>query len=97
MPKRDDDELEDEFVARVRRQAKRIEKARGHDGQSLWRYVGLVGSIGWSVVIPMIIGGLLGRWMDLKFETGYVWSLGLFLLGLVIGALNAWRTVERDM
>jgi len=92
-----DDELEDEFETRVRRQRARIEKGRREKGQSFWQYVGLFGAVGWSVVIPLVLGGVVGRWIDLRYETGHFWSLSLLLLGLVVGALNGWRVVNKDM
>jgi len=98
MPARDDDdELEDEFEVRVRRQRERIEKGRAERQESFWNYLGLFGVVGWSVIIPMVIGVLLGRWMDHSFGTVYRWTLGLLIMGLVIGCLNAWRIVNKDM
>ena len=75
MPARDDDdELEDEFEVRVRRQRERIEKGRAERQESFWNYLGLFGVVGWSVIIPMVIGVLLGRWMDHSFGTVYRWT-----------------------
>jgi len=91
-----DDELEDEFEARVDQQRRRIEKGRAEKGDSLWNYLGLFGVVGWSVIIPLLIGVFVGMWMDKRFDTGYVWSLGLLLLGLVIGCVNAWRIVTKE-
>jgi len=70
MCARDSDELEDEFEARVARQTKRIEKGRREKGRSFWSYVGLIGTIGWSVVVPMLLGVFLGLWLDRRFGTG---------------------------
>ncbi|NQT82267.1 AtpZ/AtpI family protein [bacterium] len=92
----DEEELEDEFEARVRRQRELIEKGRREKGQSFWRYVGLIGAVGWSVVVPMALGVLLGLWLDRKFQTGSRWTLALLLLGLSVGCLNAWRTITKE-
>jgi ATP synthase protein I len=99
MPERDrDDEFDDAFETHVARQSERIRKGKAQrEDKSFWRYVGLFGAVGWSVVIPMLIGGLVGRWIDLEFGGGYFWSVSLLLLGAVIGALNGWRVVEKDM
>lgn len=91
-----EEELEDEFEMRVARQRARIEQGRREKDRSFWRYVGLIGSVGWGVVVPMLLGTLLGLWLDRKFETGSKLTLGLLMFGLFIGCLNAWRTVTKE-
>jgi ATP synthase protein I len=91
-----DDELEDEFEAGVQRQRELIERGRREHGQSFWRYVGLIGVVGWSVVVPMAIGVLLGLWIDRKYHTGSRWTLILLLFGLCIGCVNAWRMITKE-
>jgi len=96
MPARDDGELDDEFEVRVRRQTERIEKGRREKGQSFWNYVGLIGTIGWSVVIPMVGGVLLGRYLDRRSGGGWRWTLGLLVFGLALGCWSAWRSITRE-
>lgn len=91
-----EEELEDEFEVRVRRQRARIEKGRREKGQSFWRYVGLMGAVGWSVALPMVLAVLLGLWLDGKFASGSKWTLGLLLFGLAVGCLNAWRLITKE-
>lgn len=96
FPRDDDDELEDEFEARVRRQRERIEQGRREKGITFWRYVGLIGAVGWGVVAPMVLGIVLGRLIDQKAEMEYEWTLGLLVLGLAVGCYNAWRMVTKE-
>jgi len=91
-----DDDLEDEFEMRVERQRRRIEAARGKEGQSFWAYVGLIGTVGWSVVVPMVMGVFLGMWLDRRYGTGSKWTLGLLVFGLAIGCFNAWRSITKE-
>lgn len=91
-----DEELEDEFEARVRRQRKLMEEGRAESGQSFWSYLGLIGVVGWSVVVPMVLGILAGLWLDGRFTAGYTWTLGLMLLGLCVGCINTWRMITRE-
>lgn len=93
---REEEELEDEFAVRIRRQSERIERGRREHGQSFWRYLGLIGTVGWSVVVPMTLGALLGMYIDKKTDTDYQWTLGLLVFGLFIGCLNAWRTITKE-
>jgi ATP synthase protein I len=99
MPERSrDDEFDDAFETHVARQSERIEKGKAQrEDKSFWRYLGLFGSVGWSIVIPMLIGGLLGRWIDAGSGGGHFWSISLLALGTLVGALNGWRVVEKDM
>ena len=94
--KENEDELEDEFEVRVQRQRARIEKGRREEGRSFWSYLGLIGAVGWSVVVPMTLGVLLGLWLDRKYGSGTKWTLGLLVFGLVVGCLNAWRLISKE-
>ena len=95
MP-RDEEWLDDEFEQRVKQQCQRIRKSRAEDEGSLWRYLGLLGMVGWSVVVPMALGALLGFWIDTQWETDDSWTLGLLVIGLAMGCFNAWRAITRE-
>jgi len=45
--------------------------------------------------VPMVLGVLLGRWLDGRFEKGY-WAPGLLVFGLAIGCYNAWRMIVKE-
>jgi len=90
------DELDDEFEVQIARQSARIERGKKEKGDSFWMYVGLIGVVGWSVVLPMLIGVLLGQWIDRRYGTGYVWTLSLMAFGLCMGCYNAWRSVTKE-
>ena len=92
----DKDEFEDEFELRIRRQRARIEKGRREKDRSFWGYVGLIGAVGWSIVVPMVVGALLGSWLDRRHDTGWKWTLGLLVFGLAAGCFNAWRVATRE-
>lgn len=97
MPEPDKDEmLDDEFEVSVRRQRERIERAREETEGSVWRYLGLLGVVGWSVALPALLGALLGAWIDARAETGTRWTLGLLVLGLAVGCFNAWRMMTEE-
>ena len=89
------DELDDEFEIHVEKARRRIEQGRRDRGESFWGYVGLIGAVGWSVVVPMVLGVLLGLWLDHKLG-GFTWTLSLMVFGLAVGCLNAWRTITRE-
>jgi ATP synthase protein I len=85
---------EDPFVAEVRRQAERAERARHI---TFWQGMGLVGSVGWMVAVPTVGGALLGRWLDRHFASGVFWTLSLLLAGVTLGCISTWRQIKRDI
>ncbi|MCC6543592.1 MAG: AtpZ/AtpI family protein [Nitrospirae bacterium] len=64
--------------------------------QGVWFGLGMMGLIGWSVVVPTLLGALLGIWLDKRYPGGHSWTLTLLVAGLVIGCLNAWHWVARE-
>ncbi|MFW5858354.1 MAG: AtpZ/AtpI family protein [Planctomycetota bacterium] len=93
---RDEDLFDDEYERRVGRQCGRMREARKTSGGSLWRYLGLIGMVGWSVAIPTALGAVLGGWLEATFALNDAWTFALVLCGLVVGCVNAWRAITRE-
>ena len=85
---------EDPFVSEIRRQAKRANKNRH---STFWRGLASVGSVGWMVSLPAVVGALVGRWLDIEFASGIFWTLSLLVGGLLLGCAAAWRHVDREL
>lgn len=85
---------ENHFVKEVRRQAERARRGRQ---MSFWQGLGLVGAVGWMVVLPALIGAFVGRWLDQRFEKGIFWTLSLLVIGLILGCIGAWRHVKGQL
>ena len=71
-------------------------KARRNSTQGVWFGLGMMGLIGWSVVVPTLLGAALGLWLDNRHPGSYSWTLMLLVIGLVIGCLNAWHWVRKQ-
>ncbi len=71
-------------------------KARRHSAQEVWFGLGMMGLIGWSVVIPTLVGAALGIWLDRHYPGKHGWTLALLAAGLAIGCFNAWRWVAKE-
>jgi ATP synthase protein I len=56
----------------------------------------LMGSLGWLIVIPALLGIALGAWLDRTFGTGVFWSGALLVAGLAIGCWMAWQRVAQE-
>jgi len=84
------------FSREVGAKAARKLKARRNSTQGVWFGLGMMGLIGWSVVVPTLLGAALGIWLDNRHPGSYSWTLMLLVIGLVIGCLNAWHWVDKQ-
>ena len=64
--------------------------------QGVWAGLGMMGLVGWSVVVPTLLGTALGIWLDKHHPGKHPWTLALLVLGLALGCLNAWHWVARE-
>jgi ATP synthase protein I len=64
---------------------------------SPWEALGLVGALGFTIAIPLVLGTFLGNYLDgLTHHTPLFLMLGL-LLGLIVGIYGAYRLFSRFM
>jgi ATP synthase protein I len=84
------------FSRAVGEKAARKLKARRNPKRGVWFGLGMMGLIGWSVVVPMLLGAALGFWLDSRLSGSYSWTLILLVTGLCLGCLNAWRWVVKE-
>ncbi len=85
-----------EFIQEVGKKAERKLKAQRQTVPGVWFGLGMVGLIGWSVVIPTLLGAALGAWLDEQQAGGHSWTLALLVAGLVLGCFNAWRWIANE-
>ncbi len=83
----------DKSVERRRRQIARWEK---EGERSLGQNLAMIGSLGWSIVIPMLAGIFAGRWLDQRLGTGITLTAALLFLGLAVGSWSAWRRMRKE-
>ena len=81
---------------RVHRKAERIKRGRKEGDRGFWQNLGLIGSVGWMVVLPAVGGGFLGRYIDRKTESTISWALTLLVVGLAAGCFAAWRHLREE-
>lgn len=84
------------FEKEVGVKAARKLKARRNAGQGVWFGLGMMGLIGWSVVVPTLLGAALGIWLDQHNPGKHAWTLALLMAGLTLGCFNAWRWVANQ-
>jgi ATP synthase protein I len=86
----------DLMARQVAAKAERKMRARRDGAPGVWSGLGMMGLIGWSVVVPTLLGAALGIWLDARHPGAHPWSLALLMAGLVLGCLNAWRWVAHQ-
>ena len=66
-----------------------IKKAKAMENRKnrqLYLNAAILGTYGWNISIPVIIGVIIGRWLDNKFPLPPMsWTLNLILIGFIIG------------
>ncbi len=64
--------------------------------RSLGQNLAMIGTLGWTIVTPTLIGIFIGRWLDRRFDMGIFWTLGLLVAGLAIGCTLAWKRMYNE-
>jgi ATP synthase protein I len=83
------------FAGEIGAKVARKLKAR-KSTQGAWFGFRMFGLVGWSVVVPTLIGAMLGRWLDENHPGKHSWTLTLLIIGLCLGCLNAWHWIVKE-
>ena len=86
----------DLLASKVAGQAARKLRARRDGAPGVWSGLGMMGLVGWSVVVPTLLGAALGLWLDHRHAGTHSWTLALLVAGLTLGCLNAWHWVAKE-
>jgi ATP synthase protein I len=84
------------FSKVVQKKESRKVYAQKKDARNIWLGLGTFGIIGWSIVIPIVLGLLLGIWLDKHYPISYSWTLTLLFLALTVGCINAWHWITKE-
>ena len=90
-PSEDGSTLAGQIGAKAARKLKARKSTTG-----VWFGLGMMGLIGWSVVVPTLLGAALGVWLDKHHPGTHPWTLALMVVGLTVGCLNAWYWVAQQ-
>jgi ATP synthase protein I len=58
------------------------------------RALAMMGRFGWTIVVPMLIGVFVGRWLDHIFHSGVFWTAALVFLGATLGFWAVWKRMN---
>ncbi|MGT2455209.1 AtpZ/AtpI family protein [Cupriavidus basilensis] len=84
------------LAGKVGAKAQRKLRARRQGVPGVWFGLGMMGLVGWSVVVPTLLGAALGIWLDKHHPGRHSWTLALLVAGLVLGCFNAWHWVAKE-
>ncbi len=62
---------------------------------SVWGSLALMGQLGFTIVIPLLLGTLLGNYLDSITHQKILFLLLGLLLGLIVGVYGAYRLFAR--
>lgn len=80
----------------VRTRQERRERWQREGERSLGQNLAMIGALGWTIVLPTLIGIFAGRWLDRHFDSGVFWTLGLLVAGLALGCTLAWKRMHSE-
>jgi len=99
-PERPADAADDPSSARLSRKIalahQRRERARREPVGSVWAHVARVGTLGWLIVTPIVLGALVGHLIDRAYGTGITWALALLTLGLCAAGYFYWKVIQEE-
>lgn len=85
----------DRTAEAARRAAMLEQMDRDTPEPSLGARLGQIGILGWAIVTPVLLGVLIGRWLDPLLDTNVMFSAALIFLGAIIGMHAAWKWMHR--
>ena len=87
--------MEKDFENNIGKKEERRLKAKAKKGMGTFAWIGMLGIIGWSITVPLLLGIALGKWLETVFPGKYSFTLMFMFAGLVIGCVNAWKWVSK--
>lgn len=62
--------------------------------QDTYSGLALLGQLGFTIGIPILLGVAMGRFLDQRMDTSPLFLIGLLLLGLAAGIVAAYRQIN---
>ena len=84
------------FEQEISTKSQRKLKAMRDGDRTILQGLGLFGMVGWSVMVPTLLGIALGIWIDRRFPSPYSWTLMFLFIGIALGCWNAWYWIEKE-
>ncbi|WP_432737501.1 AtpZ/AtpI family protein [Maridesulfovibrio sp. FT414] len=88
----------EEFRRTVGSKERRRLRAEQKGDVGTWSAFGHMGSVGWFVALPTVLGSLFGVWLDRRWPSPLNWTLTMLGVGLFTGCVFAaiWMNREKN-
>lgn len=73
------------------------ERERQKEHRTFWRLVATMSALGWSLVLPIVGGALLGSYLDKITGEEFAWTVGLLFVGVAMSLYNLFHILYKDM
>lgn len=84
----------EELQQRVSKQLNRMHKT-DKDRSTPLAKMAYLGTLGFLLVVPIIVGAYLGHWLDGFVEGDSMrWTLSLIIIGVAVGAINVYLFIK---
>jgi len=90
------DEPDDRLADAARRAAETAKEGAENPEPSLGSRLGQIGILGWTIIVPTLIGVFVGRWLDRTFDGGIFFTAPLIMIGAAFGMWSAWKWMNRE-
>jgi predicted F0F1-ATPase subunit len=64
--------------------------------RAFWRLVASASSLGWSMILPIVGGVLLGKYLDEQAGSGVIWTVGLLFGGVAMALYNMYYILFKE-
>ena len=76
--------------------AERARKSREDRELTIGTRLAQIGVLGWVIVAPILLGVVIGRWLDWELKSGIFFTAPLIMIGAAAGMWTAWRWMHRQ-
>jgi hypothetical protein len=66
------------------------------EGAKFWHLVARMSSLGWTLVLPIAGGALLGNYLDKATGKEFVWTVGLLFGGVAMSLYNLYHILYKE-
>ncbi len=80
----------------IHKEARKLNARRKPEMNAWWGF-SVFGLVGWSVVVPPLIGVFIGWWLKKHYMGSHAWTLVFLLAGIGVGSALALVLLAREM
>ena len=88
------DDQTDDLIPPIKRRQHMKSQWEQEGERSIGKNLAMMGTLGWLIVIPTLIGTFIGRLIDQRSDAGIFWTVSLLFAGVIIGGWLAWRKMQ---